>query len=78
MDACFGLCRKRSKGKGTRESRHITFFADQDDVDNFVDTYPGSGKIDTHLNEVHTIMYLELCIKYILIIISNMMLFSHT
>lgn len=40
MDACFGLARKKCKGEGLGQPRHGTlFFADQDDVDNFVENY---------------------------------------
>lgn len=41
MDACFGLCRKKAKGSaGITDRRHKNaFFADQDDVDNYIDNY---------------------------------------
>ena len=45
MDACFGLVRKKSAGANLLPPRHgDTFFADQDDVDNFVDQYSKTAK----------------------------------
>lgn len=45
MDGCFGLVRKKSAGVTLIPSRHnLTMFADQNDVDNFVDTYTESAK----------------------------------
>ena len=41
MDACFGLNRKKSQGKNSFSTpKHGTLmFADQDDVDNYVNCY---------------------------------------
>lgn len=40
MDACFGLARKKSQGRGIAQPKQKDlFFGDQDDVDNFVDNY---------------------------------------
>ena len=40
MDACFGLARKKRQGQSFRVPKHADlFFADQDDVYNFVDGY---------------------------------------
>jgi hypothetical protein len=45
MDACFGLVRKKSAGANLFPPRHgDTFFADQDDVDNFVEQYSKTAK----------------------------------
>ncbi|XP_028416359.1 uncharacterized protein LOC114540363 [Dendronephthya gigantea] len=45
MDGCFGLVRKKSAGANFIPSRHgLTMFADQNDVDNFVDNYTESAK----------------------------------
>ena len=51
MDACFGLARKKCKGEGLYHPRHGTlFFADQDDVDNFVENYKGTNN---HYDKVY-------------------------
>ena len=40
MDGCFGLVRKKSASTNICPSRHgLNMFADQDDVDNFVENY---------------------------------------
>jgi hypothetical protein len=45
MDACFGLVREKSAGANLFPPRHgDTFFADQDDVDNFVEQYSKTAK----------------------------------
>lgn len=45
MDACFGLSRKKAQGQSLDEPKHKTlYFADQDDVDNFVDGYGESSE----------------------------------
>ena len=45
MDACFGLTRRKAKGGNIISSRHgDLIFSDQDDVDNYVDNYPHTGK----------------------------------
>ena len=45
MDACFGLVRKKSAGLNLCPPRHgSTFFADQCDVDNFVQDYSRKTK----------------------------------
>ena len=44
MDGCFGLCRKKDKGHNLGTPKHGTLlFADQDDVDNFVNSYGKAG-----------------------------------
>lgn len=44
MDGCFGLCRKKDKGHDLGTPKHGTLlFADQDDVDNFVNSYGKAG-----------------------------------
>ena len=48
MDGCFGLSRKKDKGHNLGTPKHGTLlFADQDDVDNFVNSY---GKAGAHWN----------------------------
>ncbi|XP_028411851.1 uncharacterized protein LOC114534588 [Dendronephthya gigantea] len=45
MDGCFGLVRKKSAGTDIYPSRHkTTMFADQNDVDNFVQSYTANAK----------------------------------
>jgi hypothetical protein len=45
MDACFGLSRKKSQGQSLSEPKHGTlYFADQDDVDNYVRNYDDSSE----------------------------------
>lgn len=40
MDACFGLNRKKTQGQQLTDPNHTNvYFADQDDVDNFVAQY---------------------------------------
>ena len=52
MDGCFGLCRKKDKGHNLGTPKHGTLlFADQDDVDNFVNSY---GKAGADLAQVCT------------------------
>ena len=44
MDGCFGLWRKKDKGHNLGTPKHGTLlFADQDDVDNFVNSYGKAG-----------------------------------
>jgi hypothetical protein len=43
MDACFGLCRKKTKGSAGDTRHKNEFFADQNDVDNFIDNYTASS-----------------------------------
>ncbi|XP_022801202.1 uncharacterized protein LOC111338913 isoform X2 [Stylophora pistillata] len=44
MDGCFGLCRKMEEGHDLGTPKHGTLlFADQDDVDNFVNSYGKAG-----------------------------------
>ena len=44
MDGCFRLCRKKDKGHSLGTPKHGTLlFADQDDVDNFVNSYDKAG-----------------------------------
>ena len=44
MDGCFGLCRKKDKGHNLGTPKHGTLlFADQDGVDNFVNSYGKAG-----------------------------------
>jgi hypothetical protein len=51
MDGCFGLCRKQKKGNILGTPKHGTIlFADQDDVDNFVNSY---GKAGADTQQVH-------------------------
>ena len=53
MDACFGLSRKKAKGCSLGSSRHGNLlFADQDDVDNFVDNY-----MHTSITSKERVMY---------------------
>jgi hypothetical protein len=55
MDACFGLVRKRCQGQIYGQPKHGTLmFADQDDVDNFVDNYSATA---TSVDEVTDYMY---------------------
>lgn len=65
MDACFGLYRKKSKGYAVMgaDSRHKNrLFADQDDVDNFVNNYSGSLRLSDpdifSVNKVNLLYYL--------------------
>ena len=52
MDGCFGLCRKKDKGHNLGKPKHVTLlFADQDDVDNFVNSY---GKAGADMEQVCT------------------------
>ena len=52
MDGCFGLCRKKDKGHNLGTPKHGTLlFADQDDVDNFVNSY---GKAGADMEQVCT------------------------
>ena len=44
MDACFGLVRKKSAAKSILPPRHMTMFANQTDVDEFVDNYTSNAK----------------------------------
>ena len=45
VDACFGLARRKAKGGNIISSRQgDLIFSDQDDVDNYVDNYPHTGK----------------------------------
>ena len=58
MDGCFGLCRKKEKGHNSGTPKHRTLlFADQDDVDNFVNNY---GKAGANLEQVKVYLYLLL------------------
>ncbi|XP_028392622.1 uncharacterized protein LOC114517161 [Dendronephthya gigantea] len=53
MDACFGLVRKKSAAKCILPPRHqLTMFANQTDVDEFVENYTSNAKkADTSCNE---------------------------
>ena len=52
MDGCFGLCRKKDKGHNLGTPKHGTLlFADQDDVDNFVNS---NGKAGADMAQVCT------------------------
>ena len=45
VDACFGLARRKVKDRNIISSRHgDLIFSDQDNVDNYVDNYPHTGK----------------------------------
>lgn len=45
VDASFGLARRKAKGGNIISSRQGDLsFSDQDDVDNYVDNYPHTGK----------------------------------
>ena len=47
MDACFGLMQKKTAGNSFSFPNHrCLVFADQDEVDNFVDSYGESNKIE--------------------------------
>ena len=57
MDGCFGLCRKMEKGHNLGTPKHGTLlFADQDDVDNFVNSY---GKAGADMEQVKACLYLR-------------------
>ncbi|KAK3716896.1 hypothetical protein QZH41_017010 [Actinostola sp. cb2023] len=57
MDACFGLSRKKAQGEGVGMPKHQNgFFADQDDVDNFVNNYnetAGASHVDHDCSQFH-------------------------
>jgi hypothetical protein len=54
MDGCFGLIKKKSAGTNICPSRHSsTMFADQNDVDNFVDNYTASAKQASVVSTTH-------------------------
>ena len=58
MDGCFGLCRKKEKGHNLGTPKHGTLlFADQDDVDNFVNNY---GKAGADMEQVKACLYMYL------------------
>ena len=45
VDVCFGLARRKAKGGNIISSRQgDLIFSDQDDMDNYVDNYPQTGK----------------------------------
>ena len=47
MDACFGLTRKKNVGNSFTTPNHgCLVFADQDQVDNFVDNYSAKQKAE--------------------------------
>ena len=47
MDACFGLTRKKTAGNSYTNPNHRCLkFADQDEVDNFVENYSKSNNIE--------------------------------
>lgn len=57
MDACFGLYRKKTKGNASQgDTRYKNeFFADQNDVDNFIDNYKNASKLSADsAGKVHT------------------------
>ena len=59
MDGFFGLCRKKEKGHHLGTSKHGTLLlADQDDVDNFVNSY---GKAGADMEQVKACQYLRHC-----------------
>ena len=59
MDGCFGLCRKKEKGHNLGTPKNGTLlFADQDDVDNLVNSY---GKAGADIEQVKACLYLRHC-----------------
>jgi len=61
MDACFGLSRKKAQGEGVGMPKHQNgFFADQDDVDNFVNNYNETAGA-SHVDHVSVIICRTWC-----------------
>lgn len=68
MDACFGLVRKKSAGKSSLPPRHsLTMFANQEDVDEFVDNYTASAKQTETVSEAKLSLHAKSCVYCILL-----------
>ena len=62
FDACFGLTRKKTAGNSYTTPNHGCIkFADQDEVDNFVDNYSKSKKIEGEVQS-RSVMYIYIVV----------------